>query len=176
SGGAGARVRALLSLRPLRARASGRHGSRPGDRQGADAGDGRAGLRAQRARAADGIPGAAAIGSGVGARARESRQAVVRELGPDGCVGDERAILRPQPGFAVERAEADRDFRSVGPRAAEEARAADLAERLDGRAVGGPVRADEVRAREQSEALARDSALREAERSRMPPAARAVAV
>src|SRR5204863_4396584 len=88
---------------------------------------------------------------------------------------DERVELRPKLGVVVERPHADRDLISVWPPAAEEARPADGAERLDGaslRLVDG----DQLLAREQAEPLARDPRLHARLRAGVLSAARAVAV
>src|SRR5262249_5415658 len=76
---------------------------------------------------------------------------------------------------AVERAEADRNLVALRPRVAEQARAADGAERLHATVVG-PVDADQLLAGEQPEARTRHAALRAAKGSRVLAAARAVAV
>src|SRR5919201_1192124 len=114
--------------------------------------------------------------SRVGIRPRVSRQAVVRELVPRRARVHERVVLRPDPGVAVERAETDRDLVSLGPLAAEEARAADGAEHLDRSAAFGPKHAQQLLPGEQPELLLRHAPVREAEGAGMLPAERAVAV
>src|SRR5581483_5913785 len=118
---------------------------------------------------------ARAVPSCGGCRARVSRQAVIRELVPRRGRSRMRVILRPDPGIAVERAKTDRDLGPVRPRPAEQARAADRAERLR-HPVWRPVDADQLLPRKEPEPLARDAALGQAERSRMLAAAGAVAV
>src|SRR5436190_16950038 len=104
-----------------------------------------------------------------------ARQAVVRELLPGRARGDEEVELRMDSRVAVERPEADRDLVALRPLVAEQARAADRAERLHASAVR-PVDADQLLAREQAEALARDAPLGSAKRARVLAATRAVAV
>src|SRR5205823_1544378 len=65
-------------------------------------------------------------------RSRVSRQAVLRELVPRRAGVDEGVVLRPDLRVAVQRAEPDRDLVTLGPVRAEERRAADRAEHLDG--------------------------------------------
>src|SRR5712664_860801 len=100
--------------------------------------------------------------------------AVVRQGLPGRRVGDVRVVLRPDPGVAVERAEADRDLRAVGPRAAEDARAAEGAEGLRGAALRIPG-ADQLLPLQQPEALARHAPLGQAVPAGVPAAAGAVA-
>ena len=83
--------------------------------------------------------------------------------------------LRPDAGVAIERAEADGDFVSLWPLAAKEARAADRAERLDA-TIGRPERPNQLLAGEEAKSLARDTALRAAEGTRVLAAAGAVTV
>src|SRR5207237_10750679 len=133
--------------------------------------DGHAGLQ-RRPR----DPRPAPLRTGLGFRAPVvARQAVVLKLVPGRARRDEQVELRPDPGVAVERPEADRDLVAFRPFVAEQARAADRAERLHAPAVR-PVDADQLLAREQAEALARDPPLGSAERARVLAATRAVAV
>ena len=83
--------------------------------------------------------------------------------------------LGPDAGVAVECAESDCDLLAFRPLVAEQAGAADRAERLHA-TVTGPVDADQLLPGEQAESLARYAALCPAESTRVLPAARAVAV
>src|SRR5678815_133033 len=87
------------------------------------------------------------------------------------CIRD-----RPNPGIAVERAEADRHLVTVRPVAAEERRAALRAEDLDRRAALRPVDAQQLLAGQEPEPLARHASLRQPERAGVLAAERAVAV
>src|SRR5215207_3644243 len=86
-----------------------------------------------------------------------ARKAVIRDLIPGRPRGYEGVELRPDPGLAVERAEADR------------------AEGFHASAVR-PEDADQLLTGEQAESFARDASLRSAEGARVLPAPRAVAV
>jgi hypothetical protein len=83
--------------------------------------------------------------------------------------------LRADAGLAIERPEADRDFFALRPFPAEQARAADRAERLHS-AVGRPEDADQLLTGNQAKPRTRDASLRSAEGARVLPAPRAVAV
>src|SRR5215207_6523439 len=104
-----------------------------------------------------------------------ARKAVIRDLIPGRPRGYEGVELRPDPGLAVERAEADRDFFALRPLCTEETRAADRAEGFHASAVR-PEDADQLLTGEQAESFARDASLRSAEGARVLPAPRAVAV
>ncbi len=64
-----------------------------------------------------------------------ARQTVIRDLIPRRPRGDEGVELRADAGLAVERAEADRNFFTLRPLRAEQARAADRAEGLHASAI-----------------------------------------
>src|SRR5438034_8420707 len=82
-------------------------------------------------------------------RSRVSRQAVLRKVVPRRPRLDERVVLRPDLGIAVERTEADRDLVALGPVRPEERRAADRAERFDRGPALGLEDSDELLAGEQ---------------------------
>ena len=96
-------------------------------------------------------------------RVRIPRQPVVREHVPRRLACDKRAVRGPNSGVVVQRAEPDRDLGAVWPEPSEKPRPADLAERLR-RAPVRAIDANQVIAAKKPEALARDAALRQAER------------
>src|SRR5918994_2727175 len=104
-----------------------------------------------------------------------ARKAVIRDLIPGRPRGYEGVELRPDPGLAVERAEADRDFFALRPLCTEETRAADGTEGFHASAVR-PEDADQLLTGEQAESFARDASLCSPEGARVLPAPRAVAV
>ena len=117
-----------------------------------------------------------------GARRRVAGEAcrilrqIVDDLLPRGARIDEGVKLRADARVVVERAEADRHLRAVGPAPAEDARAAHRAERLHGETLAALIRPDQLRAAAQLELLARDTRLRAHRRARVLPAARAMAM
>jgi hypothetical protein len=104
-----------------------------------------------------------------------ARKVVIRDLIPGRPRRYEGVELRPDPGLAVERAEADRDFFALRPLRTEQTRSADGAEGFHASAVR-PEDANQLLTGEQAESFARNSSLRSAEGARVLPAPRAVAV
>jgi hypothetical protein len=103
------------------------------------------------------------------------RQAVIRDVIPRRPRGDERVEFRTDARVAVQRPESDSDFIPLGPLTAEQARAANRAEGLHASIVR-PEDPDQFLTCEQPEAFPWNPSLRTAERARVFPAARAVAV
>src|SRR5205814_1783863 len=104
-----------------------------------------------------------------------AREPVFRELLPRRVRGDERVELRPDARVAVQRPEPDPDLVALGPLVAEEARAADRAERLHA-PLARPVDADQLLALDQAKAFARDATLGPAEGAGVLATPRAVTV
>lgn len=88
-----------------------------------------------------------------------ARKAVLREHVPRRLRADEGAVLRPNAGIALERSETNGELAALRPGTAEQARAADRAERFHG-AVAGPENADQLLSVEETEAVARHATLR----------------
>src|SRR6185295_12441909 len=117
---------------------------------------------------------------GCGAASRRDRRPrfwilrqCVCDLVPRRPRSDVGVKLRSDAGVAVERPHANRDLGAVWPGAAEEARAAGGAERLD-RTLTLAKNANQVGALKQAELLALDASLRQSERAGVLPAARAM--
>src|SRR5262245_45326483 len=104
-----------------------------------------------------------------------ARQAVLRDLVPQGSGSRVRVVLRTNARIAVEGAEAHGDLGPVGPRAAEQTRPADRAERLR-HPLRRAVDPDQLLTLHDAEALERHASLGEAERAGVLAAARAVAM
>ena len=90
------------------------------------------------------------------------REAVIWDVIPRRPRGDEGVELRTDAGLAIERPEADRDLFALRPFRAEQARAADRAERLYSATVR-PEDADQVLTGKQPEPCSRDASLCPAE-------------
>ena len=105
----------------------------------------------------------------------EAREAVIHDLIPRGTRGAESVELRADAGIAVERPEADRDLVALWPFSAEQARAADRAERLHSTALR-PEHANQLFAGKQAKPRTRDAPLRSAEGAGVLTAPRAMTV
>ena len=106
----------------------------------------------------------------------KSRQTIIWKQIPARFRGDELVVLRSDTRIGIQGSESHRHLGPMRPSPAEETRPADRAEGLHRTIVIGTVDPDEILAFDETKVLSRYPSLGQAERPRMSPAPRAVAM